>query len=157
MLPEAAISHSAHGRTRFRLVSKRRQNSFFADLAERLRRMDGVRQVEVNPTTGSVLVHHELPLEELIRQARRETLFGVDDTPPQCLRDELRERFGSLNEGISRLTEGRLDLADLSLSLLIVVGLQQLWAGQIAAPALTAFWYAGALLTNLENGRSQRA
>ena len=155
MLPEAAISHSAHGRTRFRLVSKRRQDPFFAQVAERLRRMDGVRQVEVNPTTGSVLVHHELPLEELVQRARRETLFAVDNSPPQRLRDDLRQRFGSLNEGISRLTEGRLDLADLSLSLLIVVGLQQLWAGQIAAPALTAFWYAGALLTNLENGRSQ--
>ena len=156
MLPEAAISHSAHGRTRFRLGSKRRQDPFFAKVAERLRRMDGVRQVEVNPTTGSVLVHHELPLEELIQQARRETLFAVDDSSPQRLRDDLRQRFGSLNEGISRLTEGRLDLADLSLSLLIVVGLQQLWAGQFAVPALTAFWYAGALLTNLETGRSQR-
>jgi hypothetical protein len=125
-------------------------------VAERLRRIDGVRQVEVNPTTGSVLVHHELPLEELRRRARRETLFGVNDSPPQHVRGELRRRFGSLNEGISRLTEGRLDLADLSLSLLVVVGVQQLWAGQFAAPALTALWYAGALLTNLENGRSSR-
>jgi hypothetical protein len=118
-----------------------------------VRRMDGVRQ---NPTTGSVLVHHELPLEELIQRARRETLFGLDDSPPQHLRDELRRRFGSLNEGISRLTEGRLDLADLSLSLLIVVGVQQLLARQFAAPALTGFWYAGALFTNLENGRSSK-
>jgi Heavy metal associated domain 2 len=82
MLPEAAISHSAHGRTRFRLVSKRRQDPFFAQVAERLRRMDGVRQVEVNPTTGSVLVHHELPLEELVQRAHRETLFAVDNSPP---------------------------------------------------------------------------
>jgi hypothetical protein len=154
MLPEAAISHSAHGRTRFRLVSKRRQGPFFAQVAEGLRRMDGVRQVEVNPTTGSVLVRHELPLEELIERARKESLFGVDESSPQRLRDELRQHFGSVNEGISRLTEGRLDLADVSLLLLIAVGLQQMWAGQFTAPALSVFWYAGALLTNLENGRS---
>jgi hypothetical protein len=154
MLPQAAISHSAHGRTRFRLISKRRQGPFFAQVAERLRRMDGVRQVEVNPTTGSVLVRHDLPLEELIRRARGEALFGVDESSPQRLRDELGQQFGSLNDAISHLTEGRLDLADISLLLLIVVGLQQMSAGQFALPALSAFWYAGALLTNLENGRS---
>jgi hypothetical protein len=33
---------------------------------------------------------------------------------------------------------------------------QQLLARQFAAPALTGFWYAGALFTNLENGRSSK-
>jgi hypothetical protein len=150
MLPKAAISHSAYGRTRFRVASKRRENAFFARIAERLRRLDGVRQVEVNAATGSVLVHHQLPLDELTRQARQDSLFHVDNAPTERLSDGARRQFAMLDGGISRLTEGRLDLEDLALLLLIIVGLRQLAAGQFAVPAVSAFWYAAALLSGKE-------
>jgi Heavy metal associated domain 2 len=150
MLPKAAISHSAYGRTRFRVASKRREDAFFAAIAERLRRVDGVGQVEVNAATGSVLVHHRLPLEELARRARQDSLFQVDNEPIERLSDGARRQFGMLNGGISRLTEGRLDLEDLALLLLVIVGLRQLAAGQFAVPAVSAFWYAAGLLTGKE-------
>lgn len=154
MLPEAAISHSAPGRTRFRVASKRREAAYYAKLAEHLQRLNGVGQVDVNPVTGSVLVHHQLPLDQLVERVHEESLFQVKDGPPQHLRDILRERFSSFNDGISRLTESRLDLEDLALSVLIVVGLRQMLAGQIATPALTAFWYAAALLSASEKVRA---
>jgi hypothetical protein len=154
MLPEAAISHSAHGRTRFRVVSKRREDAFFAKVAEHLRGADGVTQVEVNAATGSVLVHHRLPLDVLIQRARKESLFRVDDGATQRLRDHLRRQFGTLNGEVSRLTEGRLDLEDCAVLLLLAVGLRQLVAGQFAAPALTAFFYAATLLTAPDKERS---
>jgi hypothetical protein len=150
MRPKAAISHSAYGRTRFRVESKRREDAFFARIAERLRRLDGVNQVEVNAATGSVLVHHQLPLEELARRARQDSLFEVNNEPIERLSDSVRRQFGTLDGGISRLTEGRLDLEDLALLLLIIVALRQLAAGQFAVPAVSAFWYAAALLAGKE-------
>jgi hypothetical protein len=153
MLPDAAISHSAYGRTRFRVPSKRGEHAFFAKVAERLQRVEGIEGVEVNSATGSILVNHRLPLEGLLEQGRRRSLFRVDDGPSPHLGDQLRHRFGLLNGGISRLTEGRLDLEDLALIVLIAVGVRQLLAGQFAAPALTAFFYAATLLT-AEKGRS---
>ena len=154
MLPEADISHSAYGRTRFRVDSKRREGAFFARIAERLQQLDGVGQVEVNSATGSILVHHQLPLDQLVRLARKESLFRVDGSPPRRLAEDLRHRFASLNDEISRLTESRLDLEDLALLLLILVGFRQLLAGQFAAPALTAFFYAATLLEITEKERS---
>jgi hypothetical protein len=150
MLPTAAISHTAHGRTRFRVGAKRRQDAFFARIAVRLQQLDGVRQVEVNAATGSVLVHHQLPLAELTNQARQKALFDVDDAPVERLSDAVRRQFDVLNGGISRLTESRLDLQDFALLLLIIIGLRQLAAGQLAVPAVTAFWYAAALLSGKE-------
>jgi uncharacterized protein YdcH (DUF465 family) len=147
MLPKSAISHSAYGRTRFRLASKRREDAFFARIAERLQQLDGVKRVEVNPATGSVLVHHQLPLAELTRQAQQQSLFRVDDAPAERLSDSVRRQFSILDGEISRLTNSRLDLQDLALLLLIIVGLRQLAAGQFAVPAVSAFWYAAALLT----------
>jgi hypothetical protein len=146
MLPEAAISHSAYGRTRFKLESKRREGAFFARIAERLQQLDGVRHVEVNAATGSVLVHHQLPLAELTKRARRESLFRVEEAPAERLSESVRRQFGMLNGEISRLTASRLDLQDFALLLLIIIGLRQLAAGQLAVPAVTAFWYAAALL-----------
>jgi hypothetical protein len=150
MLPQAAISHSAYGRTRFKVPSKRREGAFFAEVAKRLQQLDGVRQVEVNAATGSVLVHHQLPLAELAEQTRRELLFDIDSSQTARLSHSVRSQFGALNGGITRLTEGRLDLEDLALVLLIIVGLRQLAAGQFAVPALSAFWYAAALLSGKE-------
>jgi hypothetical protein len=146
MLPEAAISHSAYGRTRFKLGSRRQEAAFFARIAERLQQLDGVRQVEVNAATGSVLVHHQLPLAELTKRAREQSLFQVDEAPTERVVEGVRRQFGIVNGGISRLTEGRLDLEDAALLLLVLVGLRQLLAGQFAVPAVTAFWYAAALL-----------
>ena len=150
MLPKAAISHSAYGRSRFRVASKRREEAFFARIAERLRQLEGINQVEVNAATGSVLVHHQLPLEDLTRRARQDSLFHVDNAPAERLSDGARRQFAMLDGGISRLTEGRLDLEDLALLLLIIVGLRQLAAGQFAVPAVSAFWYAAALLAGKE-------
>lgn len=129
MLPEAAISQSAHGRTRFRVASKRRDEAFFVKAKEHLQCLDGVNEVDVNPSTGSVLVHHDLALQELVDLAGKSAVVRVDDTPQQHLGPGLRRRIGSLNGGISRLTEGRLDLEDLALLLLIAVGLRQMAAG----------------------------
>jgi hypothetical protein len=74
-------------------------------------------------------------------------MFRIDDAPGERLSDSVRRQFTILDAEISRFTNSRLDLQDLALLLLMIVGLRQLAAGQFAVPAVSAFWYAAAVLT----------
>jgi hypothetical protein len=46
------------GRTRFKIPERRRDHAFFDDISERLRQFPSVREVQANPVTASLLLHH---------------------------------------------------------------------------------------------------
>jgi len=54
-LPQARVCHLAHGRLRLKIPEKRRDEAFFEAVRQQLSR-DGIKRVEVNPLTASVLV-----------------------------------------------------------------------------------------------------
>jgi hypothetical protein len=56
-----------------------------------------------------------------------------------------------MNRRLQDLSGQSLDLRSLALPLLLTLGLRQLLRGQFAAPAVTVFWYAAALLTPIES------
>jgi hypothetical protein len=154
MLPVAALAHSARGRTRFRIAGKHRPEDL-RRIEERLRRAPGVETVKASPVTGTILVQHRAPLHDLAEYAEREGIFRLDGGEPKPLRDAIGERFRALDGQISTFSGGSLDLEALALLTLLGVGSVSLLRGQIAVPAVTAFWYAAALLaaTSTEGGR----
>jgi hypothetical protein len=150
MAAAATIVSSARGRTRFRVASRRRDDAYFSGLERALSAAPEVERVEVNPITGSVLVHHHGDVAALTALAGERQLFEVS-TLPERPHDLLRQQASAMNRRLQDLSGQSLDLRSLALLLLLALGLGQLMRGQFAAPAVTVFWYAAALLTPIES------
>jgi Heavy metal associated domain 2 len=146
MLAVAAIAHAAHGRTRFKVPARRRDEEYFSIVERELRSAPDVVGVEVNPITGSVLVHHRGPVEAVCGFAEKRQLFQANAAPDRP-HDLLRQRASLVDSQMRHATGHSLDLRSLALVLLMGIGLVQLLRGQFAAPALTVFWYAATLYT----------
>jgi cation transport ATPase len=146
MLAAAAIAHSAGGRTRFKIPARRRDAEYFSAVERELRSAPKVERVEVNPITGSVLVHHRSSVGEVCAHAEKAKLFQASASPDRP-HDLLLQRASSMDRQVQDLTGQSVDLRSLALVLLLGVGLFQLLRGQFAAPALTVFWYAATLYT----------
>jgi hypothetical protein len=152
MLPTAIIAHSAPGRARFKVAERRRQEAFFATAAERLGAAPGVERVEVNPLTASILIHHAgSSVSALGEFAEANGLFALDALPVR-VPNLVKQRVSWVDHQVREYSGEFLNLESLGLVLLLSMGMLQLLRGQFAAPAVTVFWYAAALLT-----ASQRA
>jgi Heavy metal associated domain 2 len=65
----AYVAHRTPTRVRFKLPAQRNDRAFFRSLELRLSQRPGVRSVETNPATGSVLITHDEGLDiERLRQ-----------------------------------------------------------------------------------------
>jgi Heavy metal associated domain 2 len=146
MMAAAAIAHAAYGRTRFKIPARRRDEEYFSTVERELRSAAEVERVEVNPITGSVLVHHRGSVDAVCAYAEKSKLFRASATPDRP-HDLLLERASFMDRQVQDLSGQALDLRSLALVLLLSVGLFQLLRGQFAAPALTVFWYAATLYT----------
>jgi cation transport ATPase len=59
--------HHIPGRLRIRLPKSRRSPRLYRELQDFVQGLGGVRHVEINPTTGSILVHYEPESHEQVR------------------------------------------------------------------------------------------
>jgi hypothetical protein len=110
----------------------------------------GVRKIEVNPLTASVLVFHDFDLNTIDVKAIAEYtewsgLFKV--APPgssTCsASDNIARSFREVDRKIKAFTEGAIDIPTLTSLGLVGAGLFQIGKGNLAAPAWhVAFWYA---------------
>jgi len=134
-------AHATRGRVRFRVPSLS-GNLTDSDLVrEKLPTLRGVESVDVNPTTGSVLVRYR---EDQIRPdllfAAIVRLLGVEEelvqTPPPAVVKELRSMMDSLNRVVYDRTGGLLDFSSTLLIALAAAGITKLFAdGKNAMPA----------------------
>jgi hypothetical protein len=145
MLPVAVVAHSAQGRTRFKIPARRRDAQYFATVEQQLPKAPDVERVQVNPITGSVLVHHHGPGEALYTYAENNQLFRVSTLADRAS-NLLRQRGRLLDQQLRELTGEYLDVRSLTFIMLVSIGLVQALRGQFAGPALTIFWYAATLL-----------
>jgi hypothetical protein len=128
-LPAAEVAHAMPGRTRIRLPHHRGDAAFFASVASGLSSLPGVLGVETRPLTGSVLIGHFSPLDDLGDAARRAGLF------------ELRP------EPVSAAAKATVDF-DPRLVVALALAALALWQisrEKIIPPALTLLWYASHL------------
>ncbi|MDQ1472654.1 MAG: hypothetical protein QOJ99_4134 [Bryobacterales bacterium] len=58
MVHTAHVVHQTHGRLRLKLPAARNKHAYLAQVRKALASVSGVHEVEVNPLTGSVLLHH---------------------------------------------------------------------------------------------------
>jgi hypothetical protein len=143
--PEPArLVHRLPGRVRLKIDGRRGDRAWFDALALELALVEGIRAVEANPLTGSLLIHHEGSLERLLEQLAARGFVRVESSEPReiPLPRRLAERTAALDAGLRRATAGELDLKGAALLGLLGLALVQAARGQFAGPAVSLLWYA---------------
>ena len=150
----AHVVHHLPGRVRFRVPGRRGDHGFFAQVAGDLEALRGVRQVDTNPATGSILIRHDGPVHELLAQAVGSPLASLLElelsAPPVAGR--LRTTAERADGALRRLTNGEFDLATAaSLGLIAFAGIQ-LVRRRPFGTVVPLVWYASELLTRWRPG-----
>ena len=139
MLPQAHIVHQLRGRLRLKIKEKRQDPEYFTTLCSRIESLDGVEEVSVNLTTGSVLLlHPQQPFAELEPQLIALEMFELVAAPPprQSALMPVFDGIAQLDEGLADGTSGNYDLRTLAVLGLIAAAVYQLYRGNIAGPAI---------------------
>lgn len=140
--------HLLPGRVRFRVPSLVGAAERAESLAERLRTLEGVRQAQADPATGSVLIEYrEAVVEPELLFAATVRLLGLEKelerTPCPALVRELKAVFDSLNRVVYDRTSGTLDFSSAALLLLAALGVRKMTQeGAKSLPAgFTLVWW----------------
>jgi hypothetical protein len=158
------VVHAIPGRVRLKVTRVKDNPGLAAALEDGLSAIEGVRWVEVNPRTGSVLVLYEvgsqvpraawrrlsdaltplvpgLDVEDL--EARLARGAGGESSPAPPLDGHVSGLFGTLNASLSRVTGG-VDLALLVPLALLFLGIRELLVSdKVRSPAWYDFlWFA---------------
>jgi len=154
-LPQAHVCHAMPNRLRLRIPERRHDAAFFDAVRSRLSEWDSVERVTVNPTAGSVVIHFSNPMDLLAEHAARNDLFTLADADPRLLdgamessagnsmAEQVQQGFAAVNRTMRRWTGGQEDFRSLIFLGLFGAGIVQLLRGNVTAPAVTLFWYAG--------------
>lgn len=149
MAPLAGLAHSLPGRNRVKIDEKRGDAAYFARLEEELAGWHGVVALETNPLTGTVLISHATEDTSLWDYAIEHELFQLEKnetaarTPPH----PAITRGTRTTEHTSYTKSGRRsDIRWLIFLGMMGMGVVQTIEGNIAIPAIGAFWYAFCIL-----------
>ena len=144
MAPLARVVHALPCRKRIRIPEKRGDEAYFATVKEGLANCPGVLEVEINPATAGVLVHHAADAGHFLRSAAEQELFRLteDSFPARISADPpVPANAGTADKSPPALRIN-LSLRRLIFLGLIGTGITQAIEGNIAVPAVAAFWYA---------------
>jgi len=152
MLP-AYVTHAVPGRTRIKIPAKRGNGLFFAQLESGLQKCPDIASIQVNHRAGSALItfRAEGSLASVSRYARQHKLFRLENDPPplKSVGEILADQLAQVNRLIGAGSRGHIDLQTLFFFLFLVLGMQQVWRGQIMQPAIPLLWRAVGILKNL--------
>ena len=129
ILPLAQVAHAMPGRARLRVADRRGDAAYFASVAKGLSAIAGVRNVEVAPMTGSVLIQHSGPLARIGVAAQEARLFAVGEAP-QAAREA---------------PAASIDPKVVAALALFAAALWQMSKESVLPPAITLLWYASRL------------
>ena len=159
----ATIVHSSPGRIRVRLGRELRAPDLMRTTQDTLAGIKGVRAVEVNPVTGSVLLLHDpavLTFEDLTSAAAAANIVltvpdpsdGPTTTPggPSPLAQRINSAFGQMDGALARITGKRADartLLPLGLGAIAVRQLAASGAQLSSIPWYILLWYSFEIYT----------
>jgi hypothetical protein len=154
----ARLVHAVPGRLRLRLERNDLTAEFIQALEVALLTTDGVREVQVTPQTGSVVVRFDptqLDLERLMAQARPRQLLALEradrpedlkkTVPTSLTAARIQRAFHEVDVRLSELSQGRWDLRSVVPATFGVLALRQIVTnfGELAGiPWYVLAWYA---------------
>lgn len=128
MLPQAYVSHSSKGRLRFRVPSKKSDLAYFSTLHQTFEEYDFIHQLEVNPSTGSVLVLHSEDTDTVLSCGKKHLLF-----------ESIQEKAEPKSEQAQGFASSATNPHSVLIKSLIGLGMVQVLRGEVLAPASTLF------------------
>ncbi len=149
MLPNAFISHQSKGRMRIKVPSKKRDTRYLTELKGLISGGEGIRSVEVNPLTGSVLIIHDLDGRGITGYVKNSNLLSFEGLnfkgrEKPGIQRRITETYQSLDNLLMTSTGGELDISGFVFLSLLGVALYQMQAGHIGLGSLPLFiviWY----------------
>lgn len=161
MIPEAIVGHSTPGRLRLKVPLKKGNAAYFSTLKEYFTHLEGVKQVETNALTGSLVLIHTSDLRSITAFAEERSLFKlnkISSSMPALSRNVVKT-FSDFDKGMKRFTGNELDVPGMAFLTLLGFGIYEIARGNFAAPAwYTAFWYSlNIFLKSLPKGGKEEA
>ncbi len=152
----AYVTHALQGRLRLKIPAKRGDGFYFASLESDLSKCPGVESVTINPRAASALIKFwgGGGMAVLNQYARKHKLFTIKpdkNAELKTLNQFVYTQVKQVDEVITLLTRGHLDMQSIFFLLFLGLGLQQLWRGQIMQPAIPMLWRALEILQDLES------
>jgi len=151
----AYVIHALPGRVRVKIPSKRGDAAYFARLEAELIRCEGVASARSNQRAASVLIAYAGAggLTGIADFARRKQLFNLQPEHQVPKQQSIKECAAAQMEFLDRLmntgSRGRVDLPSAFFLLFLVLGLRQMWRGEIMQPAIPLLWRAMEILSKL--------
>jgi Heavy metal associated domain 2 len=144
----AQIAHESPGRLRLRIPDCKGDVRAFERIKGSLERCANVRQLEITPITGSILVYHDADAHAIVDYGRT---HGVFTLAPSGRRGGLsraaQQTLRMIDSRLKQQTGNSWDLRELAFLLLSTGGLVQMARRRIWPEALTLFWYATGLFS----------
>jgi hypothetical protein len=132
--------------------------AYFSEVTRALAGCPGVKSVEANALTGSLLIVHDTEDRTLAEFALDRGLLAMDFSPaPAAAATDADRWLGALSDLSKRIADasgGRGDLTAALATIFLVLAVVQLARRQVAVPAVTALWYA---IESLSLGRHLRS
>jgi copper chaperone CopZ len=153
MKPVAEIIHQTRGRTRFRVLGKRRDDQFFSDIEKKLAKLPGIESVQTNPLASSVLLMHpdSEPQDTLNRVEKLGIFDSIEtDFEPKTTGltpETFTKGFAQVEDSFSAFTE-----KEHTPVFFLLIGLAAIQAarGNILGPAIPLLGYALELTQNAQ-------
>jgi hypothetical protein len=151
------LIHSAPGRCRFKIPSKRHDAAYFQNMKEDLLNISGIERIDANPLTASVLILYDpqqVQLNDLSAQLETAEHFEPTETETmqvQTVWERATSGLDSFDQLLKESTSGHIDFKSLLFIILFMMAIRQLHQGVIFSAAATLFWYALQVLIKDKN------
>lgn len=153
---QARLVHRVPGRIRLRIAARKNQAEFFQNLAAVIQACEGVELCSYKAQTGSVLIHYQpniISWEGVCAFAEANALFVCSENDPAVVPAAKKaaqpipsiaqlaaDGLGLVDDKMSSLTKGLLDLQSFYFLAHVGLGVRQLARGHILSPAYTLLW-----------------
>jgi len=148
----AYVAHALPGRLRLRIPEQRGNESYFADLCERLTSLHEVVDATANAATGGILLRLTpgIDIPDVAAAARALSLFDLKPAPtatakPVTEMNALAKAsvgFKGTNRLIAEATGGYLDVKSIVFLLLLAMAARQISRGHFMVAGFTPLWHA---------------
>ena len=144
---QATIVHQLPGRMRVRIARAQNDREFFAQVRQVFGNMQGIRSVETNYLTGSILFQYTGEPHEIEQTAAREGLFKIRrEALPLPAAAMMQVSLSSVRTRLNRFSGSRIDFQGAALLLLAGGSLLQMLRKNVWPAGVTLLWYAANIL-----------
>lgn len=146
--PLARVVHSVPGRARLRVPGAKGDAEALGALQTALEDVPSVCDVRVNPLTGSILVVHDGPIGDILRQVEQRGGVRVDAGTPEPWLASMHRSLIASDERLKAASKGAIDLETLSFVGFVAGGIYQCLNHHGLPAGVTMLRYAVGLATS---------